>query len=888
MKQKNKKAQFVEIDFFLAIIILALGLIMLTEPFIQTKEDIQTDRLSYDAITLLSEMNIQDFNQTIKNQIFTDANNLDVNLQEDDSIVSALTKIIIKQEQDPNAELFNLAEVIINNTFINFLPERYKYDVTIFSGDEIYNIIEVEEDQKTQLASQSRTMLTGLEVGKPVSGYVASASLKEAKITDSIYEFIGGFIGQGNLTFKINIPSNEIKNMNIEGLFQDNFDIIVNNQICQNINSGFINQELTSCVSQLSEGLNNISIKFLGDDITQHYVSGGIIKIDYNMTQTPQTNNQNTITKIKRIPDVTGIINIYDSIYVPGRLENMTLHLDYDTNIQFEEDINEEDMDTRLIMTLGNETIYSSNQNQENNELTMNLNLGQNYEMQTIPYRLGFLNLSTTIRSGQPVDLVLITDQSGSMRSQVYLDDDFDRNLCGWGDNTNRVTRGELAACLTRDFINELLIEEADVRMGIVGFESEVRTSNIINLTNDSQELLNFVNNNMHPGSGATCISCGIAASINLLTQSPQERKKVIILMSDGEATERYDEDEAPPSNTEIIRTYPRRRGNITTSESMNHAVHYAQYPKEEMNTTIYSISFFGNNPAQQMLQDISTDTNEYYFSGDDADSLSNVYQSIAQDIINVGYISQLLDVTPESFDVFNTSLKNSYIEYTYVPTTESHEGRIKINQEESFNNNNCERTFDLNFNDVEMGTGFITSYSGNIWTTHAQVNDNEIFNVLNYGATLGELGDPFVIGIPQNLNPANNEISLTLNDGSDNMAECNENNKLFYDIYLPAIFSERDVKEISEGCTWSYEYESESRTINIPSDYEGTNTCTLNDHDEDDVMQALGYDILSSLSHNNELMIDLTNSDFKISTALIDDIPYMWGPALIGVTIWR
>ncbi len=899
MKHKNKKAQFVEIDFFLAIIILALGLIMLTEPFIQTKEDIQADRLSYDAITILSELQLSDINSNNPGMM-ANARNLNVDLIEDDSIISALTKIMIRAERENENDresFFDLAQTIIDEALDNTIPPRYKYEVTVFSGQETYPVVELADDEKTQLASQSRTMLSGLEVNKPTSGYVASATLGEAKISDSVYEFIGGFIGQGNLTFKIDIPSDEITGIQLEGLFQDNFSISINNDQCENeLQAGFVNMDLDHCVNSLRDGTNNVSIYFLGNDMMNKYVSGGIIKIDYNITQIPQTNNQNTITKRKKIPDVNGIINIYDSIYVPGTLESMTLHLDYETDIQYEGNANQDDTDTRLIMTLGNETIYSSYQNQENDIVDRVLNIEQNYESQTIPYRLGFLNLSTTIQSGQPVDLVLITDQSGSMFYRqhggiVRLTENFNREMCGWDENTVEVRKIDLASCLTKDFINNLMIddENADIRMGIVGFGRDVQERNIVNLTTNSDELLDFVDNNMDTALGATCVSCGIAASINLLTQSHQEREKVIVLMSDGEATERYIENESPPSIPEIIRDYEHSSGSITEDESSRHAIYYAQYPKEEMDTTIYSISFFGDGDAQQMLQDISTDADEYYFEGDDPDELTEVYQQIAQNIINVGYLSQLLDLAPELFDVFDTKLKDSYLEYTYTPTTDNnHEGLIKIKQEESFNNADCLRTFNLDFLHAELGTGFITSYSGNIWTTSAVVNDEEVFNILNYGPALGELGDPFVIGIPTNLNQNDNEIELTLNDGQNNVDECNSNNKLFYDAYFPAVFSTGNIRETSDGCTWTYVYQREARTINIPSDYEGSADCSLIDYDPNDAMQDLGYNILSGLSHDNELMIDLANSEFKISTSSIDDIPYMWGPALVGVTIWR
>ena len=918
--KKTKKAQFVEVDFFLALLILTLGIILITAPFINTKEDIQADRLSYDAVSIITTMKLSDFDDTTKNNFMDTADNLEIVLKDEDTIAAVITKILVRLEQADNPEpYYTFAQNVIEETLKDVIPDRYKYEVMALSGENTYNIKTIREEEKTDIAAQSRTLLTGLEVGRPISGFTASASLNEVKNTDSVYEFIGGFIGQGNITFNISVPSNEIIGASIEGLFQEDFEIRMNDEDCGSYSEGFIQQELPlSCIQHINEGPNKVEILFNTQTLTDQYISGGFIKIDYNITQNLQpqlTALHSTITKRKNIPSINGIINIYDSIYVPGELRNVKLVLNHDIEIIIDQGVKGDENDAELFFIFGNETIYKSNESgpvkYENNSVTLNYD----YEDQTIPYRLGFPELTTTIERDIPLDVVYIADLSGSMFSgqspNIPIDDEF-RAMCGWQPSKTTATRIELSACLTTYFIEELLGGDGDVRMGIVGYGTNALAIDIVNLTTDVNTLTTFSNNMVNTNRGWTCTSCGIAAATNLLMQDELNRTKIMIVMTDGMANKYYGggtqghSNGALPPNPPVIRNYNTVLGGSTTdvSGSESDSLYYADFVKdnEYTNMTVYSFSFAAPSGARPFLRSLSSNNHpnaidpdgEYFFEAEDeAGSFLIAFNSILEGITAAAFVSQVIDVEVDAFDTFESSIYDSYIEYQYTPSFMRPAGRIRITNEEGFSNEDCDQIFNLNLHpQAQIGEGFLTSYTGNIWTTRAEINEMDIFNYDIFNELLGRLGDPFVLGIPNTVlrkNNNNNEVSLTLSDGTIIIQDCNENNKLIYDVYYPSSFSTTTVQEKSTGCIWEYTYQGNPHEVSIPSNYEGTERCFLPDtYGLDDTMHLLGYQIINGLTHDDELVIDLANSDFRVNIAALEDIPYMWGPSIIGVTVWR
>lgn len=184
----------------------------------------------------------------------------------------------------------------------------------------------------------------------------------------------------------------------------------------------------------------------------------------------------------------------------------------------------------------------------------------------------------TTVTNTVPVDIVLVLDQSGSMKY------DFDGN----NTSTNSSRRQYAMKKAVNDFINEVnskYTDEADHRMAIVTFGSGASTLQgwtAVN-ANGKNTLQGKINALADSPSGATNIGAGMQQAQALMgsgysyTGSNTDRQKVVVMFTDGVPTKESDFD------TSVANTA------IAAAKSM-----------KDSGTIIYSIGIFnGANPSE-------------------------------------------------------------------------------------------------------------------------------------------------------------------------------------------------------------------------------------------------------------------------------------------------
>lgn len=459
---KNKKAQFAEIDFMLAIAILGVGLILITVPFIHVREDSQADRLSYDAVNMLATMKVKDLNISLQQEINTRFETFDIRYSDDESVSSILTKLLVKHEETINNDILSYTRELSEKILSPIIPDRFKFEVFVYSGGDKYDLKTIPDYEKTYVASQSRTMLSGLEVGRPITGFVSSAEIQTARKIDSAYAFFGGFIGQGDIALKIEVPDenyDSIEGVYIEGYFRSSFDVYVNdnNNHCQQIlvdnSGGFVSQNLNpGCRNSAQQGYNNIIIEFDTEDLTKKYVSGGFVRIDYNVDKPVIDSVPDLVTEKRYLTgifskdDGESLINIYDGFFVPGELESLRVYLEHDVSINLTETeglpFNPDTQNpSNLTMTIGDMIIYENQKKGPeifNKEFTDGEDFNfSDFNNSTIPFRVAFPDLEITgTVEGQGIDIMLVTDLTRSMmtftdstREEEWVDCSYYHNL---------------------------------------------------------------------------------------------------------------------------------------------------------------------------------------------------------------------------------------------------------------------------------------------------------------------------------------------------------------------------------------------------------------------------------------------------------------------------
>ncbi|MEM5792973.1 MAG: vWA domain-containing protein, partial [Candidatus Aenigmatarchaeota archaeon] len=381
---------------------------------------------------------------------------------------------------------------------------------------------------------------TGYEIGKPVEGFIARASISSisGKYTNS-YVYFGGYEGEGNITKIIDLPPFvEISEVYMEVDSGNNFTLYINGNF-----SGIYNK--TNNFEMLADkwivdpiyytnfikGENLIRLNFTG----LGYIGGGFIRVTYQTKELSQEEFENKYF----FPGIEGFINVYSSFFVPGNLNGLSVHLHYKSNYT-------------TFLNIAGFTVYRNNTTEENridigNSTISTLLDFRNLSGKTIPVRLGTEGF-TTFSSGN-ADVILITDLSGTMDWRLDSGETGVSRSCTdpnlYNPSTKRIS---LAKCLAIDFVQQILNTTGN-RIGLVGYSGVPNylcsdPSNPIrsyhNLTNNSTSLISQINT--YTPSGATGICGAIRKARTILhDQSNSSRQKFIIVMTDGLANVQCD-----------------------------------------------------------------------------------------------------------------------------------------------------------------------------------------------------------------------------------------------------------------------------------------------------------------------------------------------------------
>ncbi|MCD6477473.1 MAG: hypothetical protein J7K87_00530, partial [Candidatus Aenigmarchaeota archaeon] len=200
-------------------------------------------------------------------------------------------------------------------------------------------------------------MVSGYRTGEKPTGYIARIFLNKIRNVKSKFLYFGGYIGDGNITRTFNLTSmDNVVSVDMELAIGSNFSFYINdNYAGYYISPGASMYSKTYIVcnttenpsycSYLQNGINKIGFNFSGND---SYIGGGYVKIKYNTTEFSVKEPEKYY-----FPGIHGIINLYDSFYVPGKLNGMNIRLHYQS-------------DYPVFLNIGGKNIYENDTKNEN------------------------------------------------------------------------------------------------------------------------------------------------------------------------------------------------------------------------------------------------------------------------------------------------------------------------------------------------------------------------------------------------------------------------------------------------------------------------------------------------------------------------------------------
>ena len=473
----------------------------------------QMNLISKDFLNSMAEIKVYEAanqSKTINNLI---ANG---NLTEDELELSVLDLVltywgIYKDENDLLKK--ELAENITEE-IINSIPTLNNTEFSLIIGNDSIS----GNDSNTSESLSVSSLIENTYGSGPKYGYIARAYLSGVKTNKSRYLYFGGFVGQGNLNFNLNIPetAGEIMSAYIEVYSGSNFSLYINGNFSGNFSidntTGNFSANIKSADINLSnfiKGNNTIEISFSSANITEQYLGGGFLKVYYNSTELYEEKESGKMKYY--FPGIKGIMNLYDGFYVNGDLNNISVYLHYKNNIT----------GGIVYLTIANSTVFRNNQTGNINITLDNSNLsyyfnnsGLNYSdlsLKTIPLKFGIENIIPSDGKGYG-DAVLITDVSGSMVT-CDMDSNCTTGICDTSDPCHR-KRINVAKDADKNFVDGMLNLTGN-RVGLVAFSSGIYNTH--QLSTDNENLKAQITG--YPASGGTCICCGINNAKNIVTE---------------------------------------------------------------------------------------------------------------------------------------------------------------------------------------------------------------------------------------------------------------------------------------------------------------------------------------------------------------------------------
>jgi hypothetical protein len=909
----HKRAIYYTMDALLAgFLLIGAILMMMHQPSLEKKLE-QKIFISQDILNAISEMKIYELNNSFITAQVANGNITDTNIT------------IIEQAgyfwtRNYTSKAIILLEYVLNDS----LPENHGITIALANDTLMFKNL----SSKKTLVTSNR-MISGVEQGKPLSGASGSAYLKKiSNKKTSAFAYFGGFVGQGNISFFIDtlptdLSPNKTTNIYLEGDFAGNFTLYINGVKCNGTGpSGkFItlgignvsNWSVAGCNSSITSVKNTFNISF-DPPIDGMYVAGGFLRLDYRTDQLQE--NISYGNQQYHFPGIKGIANLYDSFYIPGNLLTMDIGIHFNSSQNTYLTVGERIIDINATgnpqWVILNNAVLTGTYAFDYSQLSTN----------TVPLRFASYNATTTTVTSGDADVVLISDFSQEMGKAVSdWSNGNNGGGCAGSYTDPAIRRSYFASCFAQEFVSSVLNYSGN-RVWPV-FITRQGSSNLVTYYAPScfygSACVNTINSVIdsyrQSSSGDTCLSCAVNLAYDILkNNSNSTRKKFVVLMTGGAAT--HCASGSCTSNSTAYHNVKMAMGLCNqagpcnaakiASDCLNCSVstgprdniyHSVNRSFNDLNVTTYTIGFGPVDDCvfiNSSLKNASIIGNGTYQQSNNVTILRAIYSNISQDILTkVNQQNQSVTVSSGNLSA-SVLYDDSYINFTYDPIVEpASPGDISVIIQETLDN--CTPSINL-LSGLNVIDAKISTYSGDHWFDQLVANGNTVFNMSNYFVPYYRLGDPFVVQVPADeLLSGYNTFTISTGDSVDNRSPCSNHSSFIYTALIPSVTSRTDVKEEQVGCNWLVDYEDGTTdSLVVPSGYTGSNNCTYRTgnitYNNDDTYDVATYLLLKQLDFNDngKVLVNVNKFELEITTTIVGQVPYMWGPSLMRVDIWQ
>ncbi len=845
----KKRGIFFSLDALLALLLIFV-IIFLAYPLIKAER--QESELPRDVISVLSTLTMAELN-TPEIQSLIASGEI---TNPDGSVLQQLGELAITNPTAAKSIAYDLLQTIDTTENIGIW-----YDGLLLASK---NTTSFENATYVDVARQLISGISGNSSNTSVTGVSARSFLSSNELQK--YTYFGGYVGDGNLSARIEYDGN-ITSATLEIALSDDAEILINDNSLGIYNASpdeFTPVSYDLPIDDFVGGAVN-TIEFKGDNL---HIAGGFLRVDYDADVVYE------LPKRYYFPGVQGLINVYDGIYIPDAIEELTISLH----------INSTEFDAFL--NIGDTTVFSGKTNDEETIIIDNATLSSllDYDsliQETIPIRLGLVNATFVLNETISVDVITASETSRYLQCTIATPDSCLNNQ-GNCESCGGVWQGpfEESKDAHKALINILLEPSAynDNQIGLRAFHSATYNAGYHALSDDNQSLINQVDD-WDTSAGAWTCRAITDARDELIANTSDESDDYIVVMGVGEATKGCNE---LPSVGDL-------NFNGDVDDFGDQAIYAACDAYQNYNITTYAVAF-GNFSDIATMQEIAACGNGvFYFST--IDDIIEVFEQVAEDILNATFFEQtiLLEGTPKYTELFG----DSYIEFeTAQPTLPF---GLVLTLENQFTTNEI-GSFTIP-SDAEVVETTAISYSGPRWTQRVFIDNTPIYDIDDYSSQYILIGDPYAVNIPNTdvQNGSTHVINITTSTGPGANFSGSEYNKIVYTI-LKEANSFSPILGSANGCAWTIQFEDLSNvSVTVPGNYSGSSTCTYNlaspagsIADNDDALQVAVLNLLREIDFDSNGLADVSFSsqDLQIDTTQITGIPFAWSTE-VQVRVW-
>jgi len=856
---KSKRGIFFSTDALIALTIIFL-IVLIAFPII--KQSRQVTNLHYDILTTLSSLKTGEVDNTYVRGLISQG------------LITNLDKSILEQIGEFYVTNSSLAQSLANSVLSDIVTNE---NIGMWYGNNLIwsnNATAYETAKNIDTARQIISGIGGIG-NESATGFAARAFLTSS--LQKRYFYFGGYIGDGNITARIEYNGN-ITSAEMELAINNDFELYINGfpspdnpyqrspdeftPVNYIINPGYL--------TLFNSGANNVS--FRGNNL---HIAGGFMKITY------ESEVQYEQPTRYYFPGIEGLINLYDGFYIPGNLNTLSILLHLDTNLT-------------TFLNIGNVTVYNGTTNGEQTITILNSQLQtlldyQDLNNKTIPLRLGLENVTFVINVS--LDIISVADMSKGMKCSIIGQNCFqNQNSCEDAPPTGcggvwllPLNNSKAAHTL---LVNKILLELTRSRVGIFGYHAGVPAALFHDLSNDSVSLLGFVDSwreqDLSSQNRKLCEGMDRAVG-DFIDNSENETIKVMIAMASGEITH------GCPINS------PDNNENGVPDEPEDDAIQVACDAWENHRIQVHSVSYGDSSDDDTMQRIAACGGNGTWYSSD-ISGLEDLYEDIVNDIIRT-YSQQTIEVVGGGEGAYTRLYPDSYIEFDYVQP--SIPFGLIITLENQFNNETS-GNFSVPADSTVIETR-VSSYSGPRWTDNVKIDSTSVYKLSDYGQSYITLGDPYSINIQNSFIGSDNVITLTTGLSPGNSTSGSASNKIIYTINK-SVSAFSPVSGSANGCIWNIQFEDDTNITGsrVPDFYNGTDNCYYAENgyyqgipgpqiaNDNDAFQVAVYLLLQQLDVNGNDKIDIsfTEQDLQIDLTELIGIPFTWSTE-VQVRVW-